>query len=91
MSMAESSGEEEIPHSVPSYSRKHQQTYGEENGDGEDVSLKPYLGLSNVEPAEKKVVIENYGSGKHFTGIVDRVVNLFCLCLGINILHKSVE
>jgi hypothetical protein len=89
--MAESSGEEEIPHTFHSYSQKHQQKYGEENGDTEDNSIKPHSCLGNAQTAEKKIVIDNYGSGKHFTNIVDCVVNLFCLCLGINISYKNVK
>lgn len=73
--MAESSGEEEIPHSFHSYSQKQQQKYGEENGDTEDNSLKPHSGLGNAQTAEKKILIENYSSGKHFTKIIDYVVN----------------
>lgn len=78
MSMAESSGEEENPYSFHSYSRKNEQKNGEEHGDTEDNSSKPDLGLGNTQTAEKKTIIENYGSGKHFMDIVDHVVNLFC-------------
>jgi hypothetical protein len=90
MSMAESSGEEENPYSFHSYSPKNEQKSGEENGDTEDNSLKPDLGLGNTQTVEKKAIIENYGSGKHFTGIVDHVVNLFCVCVGVGISCKSV-
>jgi hypothetical protein len=89
--MAESSGEEENPYPFHSYSRKNEQKYGEEHGDTEDSSLKPDLGLGNTQTGEKKAVIENYGSGKHFMDIVDHVVNLFCFCVGISILYKSVK
>jgi hypothetical protein len=68
MSMAESSGEEENP-----YSGKNEQKYGEEHDDREDNNLKPDLGLGNAQAAEKKPIIENYGSGKDFIDIVDHV------------------
>lgn len=64
--MAEGSGEDENPYSFHSYSRKNQQEYGEENGDTEDNSSKTYQSLGTAQTAEKKSVIENYGSGKYF-------------------------
>lgn len=44
----------------------------------EDNSLKPDLGLGNTQTAEKKGIVENYGSGKHFIDIVEGV-NFICM------------
>lgn len=68
--MAEGSGEEENPYSFHSYSRKNERKSTEGNDVKEENSVKPDLGLGNAQTCEKKVVMENLGSGKDSTKLV---------------------
>jgi hypothetical protein len=77
--MAEGSGEENT-FSFHSYSRKDERKFEDGSNDAEKNSFKPYFSLGNTQSAEKKVLAENHGSGKHSINLLS-TVNIFRSCI----------
>jgi hypothetical protein len=76
--MAEGSGRGESTFSFHRFSRNDEREFEDGSDDAEKNSFKPYFSLGKTRTAEKKVLAENHGSGKHSINLLT-IVTIFRL------------